>query len=158
MAAQSGYGIADSGFLLSGAGEASAWGSTQWAPMNGAWRAEWPVSAKGWPDGALHLMMMVRPRRPSEPTVVYMVRGAHMRRVDCNGGHQGQRFTHIQGADSFGDPERTCPVPDDFVAIAHGPDAVPGDIYRRVLQDSAKLFRIDVSAVDWEDPPEGSAP
>lgn len=156
MAEKSGFSRADSAYLLSGDANASAYGTTEWTESNGAWRATWPVSAKNFEDGSLLLLMRINPRRVSEPTVVLIVRGDDMRRVDVNGGHRGQRFTHIQGANTSGGEVFTEAVGADFVEVEHSPALVSGETYRRVLQDSAKLFSVDVSAVDWTDPPEGA--
>lgn len=45
---------------------------------------------------ALELQILVRPMRPSEPTVVYRVFGDLMARIDMNGAHRGRTFSHVQ--------------------------------------------------------------
>jgi len=102
----SGYTVAECAYLLSGDAAATAYGPTEWIAMNGSWRAEWPASAEGFDDRELRLLMLVRPKRPGEPTVVYVVRGQSMRRVDVNGGHRGEHFSH--NGSTSAPPARPC--------------------------------------------------
>ena len=145
----------DSGHLLGGAAGACAFGEIEWKWINTAWRGGIPVTAEGYEPPALRLEMQVRPMRPSEPSVVYLVHGDHLRRVDINGGHKGRIYSHVQTKQSSdGPPEVTEELPEWFTKVPIA-DTVGRDIYRRVLWDAARLFQIGMSGVPWVEPPEG---
>jgi len=144
-------------YLLSADSDAAAFGDVVWTSINGVWRGSVPVSCSWFPEGGLRAEMQVRPRMPSEPTVVYVVRDSHLARVDTNGAHRGRRFSHFQHRQTPEDPEVTEAVPTWFVDVPLV-DTVSDGTYARVFRDSCRLLRINTSAVRWIDPPEGGVP
>ncbi|MCZ2261601.1 hypothetical protein [Isoptericola sp. QY 916] len=149
-----GFTRADTGYLLSDQSGACAYGDLLWKPRNGAWRGAVAVACAGYDEDDLILEINYRPKRPSEPTIVYLVRGEIMARVDVNGQHSGQRFTHMQYRKTSGEPEITEPVPATFITVPLGP-AIDDDLLRRVSREAAALLHVDTSALEWTPPPEG---
>ncbi|MEO5710209.1 MAG: hypothetical protein ABIQ59_10350 [Nocardioidaceae bacterium] len=146
----------DSGYLLSGEAGVCGYGEIEWRYINGAWRGVCTLTAPNYGPPALTLEIQVRPQRPSEITVVYLVNGDLLRRIDVNGAHKGRRYSHVQGKRSSEDAETTEPVPEWFVTVPFA-RTVSEAAYRQVFFDAAKLFKVDAAAIAWSDPPEGSA-
>jgi len=143
--------------LLSGAADVVAVGEIDWTALNGSWRGSVACVAQGVDDCSVVLQINIRPRRPSEPTVVLLLNGEICRRVDVNGTHQHKRWTHVQGRDSSSDPDQLFPDPPDwFPVVALGPVVSPW-IYHQVFNAAGRLFMIDTGGVQWVDPPSGGA-
>lgn len=146
-----GFTRAESGWLLSEASDACAYTEPDWRRINGAWRGRIGVSATNYDDGDLSLEVMLRPKIPTEPTVVYMVGGKDLARVDVNGSHEASRFTHLQFHKVPDDDVVTWDTPDWFVPVPLGPD-IDDNLLLRALQDAARWLRVDTAAVDWNLP------
>lgn len=137
--------------------DAAAYGPMDWTGVNGAWRARVPVAADGFGADEVALEMVVRPGpRAVEPSVVLIVGGSPVRRLDVNGVHRmdgvPRQQTHMQGEPP---PEYLVWVEDkDFPKFpVQGP--VGGGDYYRVFTAAASMMGLDVQGVDWADPPEG---
>jgi len=68
-------------------------------------------------------------------------------------GNDARRQTHLQGHPPprflvWLEPDEFPPVPLE--------GTVDGETYQRVFAAAAKLMQVDISAVEWQDPPEGS--
>lgn len=151
-----GFSRVESGYLLSSSSGASAYGEPTWRPINGAWRGRIDVGCTGYDYGHLHLEVQYRPSIATEPTVVYLVRGEIMARVDINGRHKGRRYSHMQFKWSSQAPEEPAvAVPEWFVNVPLGP-TVTDDLLERSFQDAARMLNVDTSAVEWTAPPERS--
>ena len=132
----------------------SAYGPITWSAVNGSWRGRVTVAAHGLDDLPIELEFVVRPGRPAEPTLIVLLRGVWAMRVDVNGTHKDSRFSHVQWRMTSSDPTATKPVADGFPALELG-DNVAEDTYRLMFIATAKEVGVDVSAVEWTDPPEG---
>lgn len=151
------YTKAEGARLLGGESGACAFGLIVWKPINGQWRGSVTVACDGFEEDELVMEMMVRPRRPSEPTVIMSVRNEILVRVDVNGGHKGERFTHKQWRAGPFEAECTQAVPNWFYSPPFG-DSVPTNANERVFASAARLFGVDTSSLDWTDAPEGGVP
>lgn len=145
--------------LVGGTTDACAYGSMNWRDVNGAWRATLDVAAEHFGEGELKLEMVFRPGpRASEPSVLLMHNGRTVRRVDVNQAHREaggtpRRETHAQGEPppNYLEWMGAHPVFSMIVQDSN-PD---GQALQRVFVAAAAELQVDVSGVDWIDPPEG---
>lgn len=149
-------------WLLSGRCHLTATGVMAWRDENSNYRADLPVSAYGFDDGALTLCYRLGKKRASEPVILLFLRGTPVLHLDVNGNHREGallhvQVTHFQQATKPGAPEEFRPYPDTVVAVPFG-ERVGGDLYRQVLAGFAAESNLDIQGVTWEDPPEGRQP
>lgn len=136
----------------SGVAQASAWGEVGWQPLNGAWRGRVDSCASQLPGANLALEFQVRPRRPSEPSVVLLADTVCLLRLDHNQAHRGRLGTHVQSGvdlsllewlerDAAGSPPMTGEVSAQHVKIA--------------CMKGAVALGVNIDGVIWTDPPKG---
>ena len=143
--------------LVRGEANATAYGPLEWIAGPSDVRARAPVAADNYAEGDVWLEMTVRPRAQDEPTVTLIAAAATVRHVDVNGTHRGadrrpRRQTHVQGEPPPGFIEWIDP--DSFPSIPES-GTVGGETYYRVFAAAARLLHVNISAVEWNDPPEG---
>lgn len=141
-------------YLLEGKAGACAFGPVTWTKIHDAWRGEVPISAEHYGEHSLSLTIQCHPKRPTEPTVLLIWNSDSVTRVDFNGGHLGQRFSHWHRPRPDGSGEVVEEVPGEMYCPAPDQPLRQGDL-KRIFLGAGGLFQVDCSAVDWDDPPWG---
>jgi hypothetical protein len=151
-------------WVLEGHARAWACGAMVWTRRSGSHRAQLAVAALGRASGDLTLYFRVPEKRSAEPSLVLQLLGECIFRLDVNGGHTvpngGPRYeltTHTQTRFVRGGPESFDPAPVG-VPIVDPAVRVRQEQYREIFQAFGRLSNVDLSAVTWEDVPEGRIP
>lgn len=147
---------AQQAYLLDGTAGACAYGPIAWRSVNGAYSGDVPVAVEALPDHEVVLSFQYRPMRPTEPSVLLLVDGECLARLDVNGGHQGRTYSHWHRPKFSGIGEIVDPVP-AWVECPPLDEELDVTIMPRLLKAAARLFNVDASAVDWEYPPGGGS-
>lgn len=116
----SGFTTADFWRLMDPAFELVGYGEAEWEEVNGMWRGMFEVAAPS--DGyslVVRPMIMLRPKRPSEPTYLLNLNGCLAIRVDINQIHRfdgeprSRRASHVQShPNGSGAPQVTVEITD----------------------------------------------
>lgn len=143
---------AQEAYLLDGTASACAYGTVDWREVNGAWSGDVPVAATSLEDHDLLLRYQHRPTRPTEPSILLLVDGECLARVDINGGHAGRVYSHWHYPRFNGTGSNVDAVP-DWMACPTLEPPLDELLMPQLLRDAGRLFNVDTAAVDWEYPP-----
>ncbi len=149
-------------WLLSGRCNLASAGEVQWRDKNRNYRADLAVTAMGFTSEDLSLCYRIGKKSASEPTILLLLRGVSVLRLDVNGNHNdvGKQYvhvTHLQRATTPGAPESFEPNPPDISPVPLGV-RVGGDTYRQILVGFAAVSSMNLRRVTWANPPEGRQP
>lgn len=137
--------------VLGGLARVTAWGEVAWSMKNGSWRGRVDGCDSVLVDVSLMVEFQVRPRRPSEPSVLLLDGSTCLLRLDHNQVHKGRLGTHIQsGLDptllEWPQPDQAGSPPAQGVTAQH---------VKVACLKGASLLGVNVDGVIWIDPPEG---
>lgn len=142
-------GIEYARWMRSKEARAVVWGDVKWSQGPGT--LSWWCDADGSvSDGAeILLRLIVKPLRPSEPTILYRCKEWSWR-IDHNGAHLRRRCTHIQ---LEGEPDLFESIDGNLVASPrHGEKPKLSDL-ESIMRCSAQYLGVNTQGLHWIDLP-----